>query len=71
MVTFNVADFARIATEWAGPSGLHAGCPLIVGIDHREFGVGGDAARCETRPRAHLPSVSTSVSADRRHPCPW
>jgi Domain of unknown function (DUF5615) len=39
MVTFNVADFARIATEWAAASKSHAGCLLIVGIDHREFGL--------------------------------
>lgn len=39
MVTFNVADFARIATEWAAASRSHAGCLLIVGIDHREFGL--------------------------------
>jgi hypothetical protein len=39
MVTFNVADFARIATEWAAASRSHAGCLLIVGIDHAEFGL--------------------------------
>ena len=39
MVTFNVADFARIATEWAAASSSHAGCLLIVGIDHSEFGL--------------------------------
>jgi Domain of unknown function (DUF5615) len=39
MVTFNVADFARIATEWGAASRSHAGCLLIVGIDHREFGL--------------------------------
>jgi hypothetical protein len=39
MVTFNVADFARITTEWAAASRSHAGCLLIVGIDHAEFGL--------------------------------
>jgi Domain of unknown function (DUF5615) len=39
MVTFNVADFARITTEWAAASRSHAGCLLIVGIDHSEFGL--------------------------------
>ena len=39
MVTFNVADFARIATEWAAEGRSHAGCLLIVGIDHAEFGL--------------------------------
>ena len=39
MVTFNVADFARITTEWAAATRSHAGCLLIVGIDHAEFGL--------------------------------
>jgi hypothetical protein len=39
MVTFNVADFARITTEWAAEGRPHAGCLLIVGIDHAEFGL--------------------------------
>ncbi len=39
MVTFNVKDFARIATEWAAAGKSHAGCLLIVGIDHAEFGL--------------------------------
>jgi hypothetical protein len=38
MVTFNVKDFARITTEWAAAGKSHAGCLLIVGIDHAEFG---------------------------------
>jgi Domain of unknown function (DUF5615) len=39
MVTFNVGDFARITTEWAAAGTSHAGCLLIVGIDHAEFGL--------------------------------
>ena len=39
MITFNVKDFARITTEWAAAGRSHAGCLLIVGIDHAEFGV--------------------------------
>jgi hypothetical protein len=39
MVTFNVKDFARITTEWAAAGNSHAGCLLIVGIDHDEFGL--------------------------------
>ena len=38
MVTFNVKDFARLATEWAAAGRPHAGLLLIVGIDHAEFG---------------------------------
>lgn len=37
MVTFNVGDFARITTESAAAGRSHAGCLLIVGIDHAEF----------------------------------
>jgi hypothetical protein len=32
-------DFARITTEWAAAGRSHAGCLLIVGIDHAEFGL--------------------------------
>ena len=39
MVTFNIKDFARITTEWAAGGRSHAGCLLIVGIDHAEFGL--------------------------------
>lgn len=38
MVTFNVRDFPRIAQEWAESGRPHAGCAIIVGIDHSEFG---------------------------------
>jgi hypothetical protein len=39
MITFNVKDFARITTEWAAAGRSHAGCLLIVGIAHAEFGL--------------------------------
>jgi hypothetical protein len=39
MVTFNVKDFARLATEWAAAGTQHGGILLIVGIDHAEFGL--------------------------------
>jgi hypothetical protein len=39
MVTFNARDFARIAQEWAGEERHHAGCAILIGIDHSEFGV--------------------------------
>lgn len=38
MVTFNVKDFPRICVEWAGAGKHHAGCLILVGIDHGEFG---------------------------------
>lgn len=39
MVTFNVKDFARIVGEWAAAGRRHAGCLMIVGIDHGELGL--------------------------------
>lgn len=39
LVTFNVKDFARLATEWAAAGTSHAGLLLIVGVDHAEFGL--------------------------------
>jgi hypothetical protein len=38
MVTFNVRDFPRLAREWAEAGRTHAGCAILVGIDHSEFG---------------------------------
>jgi hypothetical protein len=39
LITFNVKDFARIASEWAAGGRSHGGCLLIVGSDHAEFGL--------------------------------
>ena len=39
MVTFNVKNFARITTEWTAAGKSHAGCLLILGIDHAQFGL--------------------------------
>ena len=39
MVTFNVRDFAHLVGRWAGAGKDHAGCLLIVGIDHGECGL--------------------------------
>ncbi len=52
MVTFNVKDFARLVSEWAGAGTHHAGCLMIVGIDHGEFGLALRviAAALEVRP---------------------
>ena len=38
MITFNVRDFPRIAREWAEAREQHAGCAIVVGIDHSEYG---------------------------------
>jgi predicted nuclease of predicted toxin-antitoxin system len=38
LVTFNVRDFARLCAEWAEAGTPHAGCVLLVGLDHRQFG---------------------------------
>lgn len=39
MITFNVRDYARLASEWAAAGASHAGMLLIVGVDHAEFGL--------------------------------
>lgn len=39
MITFNVRDFPRIVGEWAAAGKHHAGCLILVGIDHGEFGL--------------------------------
>ena len=36
-VTFDVKDFPVIARRWAEAGQAHAGCAIIVGIDHGEF----------------------------------
>ncbi len=38
MVTFNVKDFPEILREWAEEGREHAGCILLVGVDHSQFG---------------------------------
>jgi hypothetical protein len=38
MFTFNVRDFPSIARDWAEAGRAHAGCAILVGIDHSEFG---------------------------------
>jgi hypothetical protein len=37
-VTFDVKDFPVIARRWAEAGRAHAGCVIVVGIDHGEFG---------------------------------
>ena len=39
LVTFNVADFPEIVRRWAEAERPHAGCAIVVGIDHSEFGM--------------------------------
>lgn len=34
MITFNVKDFPRVCVEWMGAGRHHAGCLILVGIDH-------------------------------------
>ena len=38
-ITFNVKDFPRIVVDWASAGRHHAGCLILVGIDHGEFGL--------------------------------
>ena len=39
MITFNVKDFPRIVVDWVAAGKHHAGCLILVGIDHGEFGL--------------------------------
>lgn len=52
-VTFDVKDFPVIARRWAEAGRSHAGCMIVVGIDHGEFGAILDtiAHGLNTRPR--------------------
>jgi hypothetical protein len=38
LVTFDVKDFPGIARRWAEAGRSHAGCAIVVGLDHGEFG---------------------------------
>lgn len=38
LVTCDVKDFPVIVREWAEAGRAHAGCAIIVGVDHGEFG---------------------------------
>jgi hypothetical protein len=38
-VTFDVKDFPVIVRRWAEAGRQHAGCAIVVGIGHGEFGV--------------------------------
>jgi hypothetical protein len=46
-VTFDVKDFPTIARRWAEVGRAHAGCAIVVGIDHGEFGAIIDAVTRE------------------------
>lgn len=39
LITFNVKDFPRLVRDWAAAGKRHAGCLMLVGIDHGEFGL--------------------------------
>lgn len=38
LITFDVKDFSVIARRWREAGREHAGCAIVVGIDHGEFG---------------------------------
>lgn len=38
LVTFDVKDFPGIVQRWSEAQRAHAGCMILVGIDHSEFG---------------------------------
>jgi hypothetical protein len=51
-VTFDVKDFPVIVRRWAEATRAHAGCAIVVGIGHGEFGAILDAlgSQLEARP---------------------
>ena len=51
-VTFDVKDFPVIARRWAEAGRAHAGCAIVVGIDHGEFGAILDTIACELSARS-------------------
>jgi hypothetical protein len=52
-VTFDAKDFPMIARRWAEAGRAHAGCAIVVGLDHGEFGaiLRTLAAQLAARPR--------------------
>ena len=36
-ITFDVKDFPLIVRRWAEAGRAHAGCAIVVGVDHSEF----------------------------------
>ncbi len=53
LVTFDVKDFPVIARRWAESGQTHAGCAIVVGIDHGELG-------------AILQTIATTLTAHPR-----
>jgi hypothetical protein len=51
-VTFDVKDFPVIARRWAEAGREHAGCAIVVGMDHGEFGAILDGVERELRARS-------------------
>lgn len=39
LVTCNIRDFTMILRQWAAEDRRHAGCLMIVGVDHSQFRV--------------------------------
>ena len=50
-VTFDVKDFPVIARRWAEAGREHAGCAIVVGVDHGEFGAILEAVGAQLRAR--------------------
>jgi Domain of unknown function (DUF5615) len=52
-VTFDVKDFPVIVRRWAEAGRAHAGCAIMFGIDHGEFGAIIDTIARELVARSH------------------
>ncbi len=53
LVTFDVKDFPPIVQRWAEAQRSHAGCTLLVGIDHGELGTIIEAIHRQASLRKH------------------
>ena len=68
LVTFNIKDFAAILRDWADEGRAHAGCILVAGTDHRDFGDilrGIDAAVAQHPDQAQWSNLALFVSRPR------
>jgi hypothetical protein len=53
LVTFDVKDFPVIARRWAEAGRAHAGCAIVVGIGHGQFGAILEAVDGQLSARPH------------------
>ena len=70
-VTFDVSDFPVIARRWAEAGRSHAGCMIVVGIDHGELGAILDALMRELAARSREDEWTDLTLFLARAPSGW